>query len=116
MTRRAKAKRAALRRGEGWCDREAVARFSELGLRVPRIWNCYELRELLGADLQTTAVILEEVATEHRWLKLRDSNGMVRAITLPKNHRLRGTVDLTTHRAAMLELIVRQVRLEELAA
>jgi hypothetical protein len=105
MTYWARARRAAQRRGEGWCEKSAIVRLHALGLPC-RIWNTWELREQLQASLIELGRLLEDVATEQRWLKCRDSNGVVRAIALPRNHPDRDLFDLETHRALMLDRVV----------
>lgn len=113
--RRARQRRTAERHGHGYIVHEAHLRFVRLTVPGTAVWNNADLREALDGDHAVTGRLLEEVAGEHRWAKLRDTHGLVRAIALPRNHRERALLTVGAHRDVMRARVLSRGRMEAAA-
>lgn len=92
----------ARRKGAPFVAHDAHERFRSITISGTRIWNSFTLREQLELDHHGVGATLERAANVHRWAKLRDTAGTVRAIGLPRNHPDLRALHVRNHRTVMV--------------
>jgi len=93
--------------GQPFIDPADGDKFHSLALHGTHVWAGTDLQQATDLDPVTLGRILEQAAEPARWLKLRDTAGVVRAIAMPRNHPDRNAAPRHEHRREMLDHVSR---------